>query len=76
MVQRFKPGKPSDQEILDYAAGLGLEFAPGSSEETYFLIVCSAMWAHGYGDGIDGFMRNYDKITKAQSASERVTESV
>ena len=41
MGQRFKPGKPSDQEILDYAAGLGLEFVPGSIEETYFLNVGS-----------------------------------
>jgi len=64
MGQRFKPGKPSDQEILDYAAGLGLSFVEDSEEEMRFLIVCGAMWAHGYGDGIDGFMRNFERIVR------------
>lgn len=68
MAIEFKPGKPSDADILEQAAGVGLIFPEGSPQEMWFLIFCNRMWAHGYGDGVDAVREVRKSLTEAREA--------
>ena len=59
MTILFKGGRPSDQELLEQAAGVGLTFAEGSTEEMWFLIFCNRVWTQGYCDGSDDLLEAF-----------------
>ena len=71
MSIQFSPGKPSEQELLDQAAGVGLDFDKGSMEAFWFVTFCHHVWVHGYVDGIDQMRK---KITNDYIESQ--TESL
>lgn len=53
MSIKFSPGKPSEQELLDQAAGVGLYFEKDSMEAFWFVTFCNLVWVHGYVHGMD-----------------------
>jgi hypothetical protein len=56
MTIRFKGlTMPSNEELLEQAAGVGIEFTPGSLEEFQFLQFCYTLWMHGSDSGIMRF---------------------
>jgi hypothetical protein len=57
MSIKFSPGKPSEQELLDQAAGVGLNFEKNSMEAWWFVTFCNQLWVHGYVDGVDGMRK-------------------
>ena len=57
MSIQFSPGKPSEQEFLDQAAGVGLDFEKDSMEAFWFVTFCNQLWVHGYVDGMDGMRK-------------------
>ena len=53
MSIRFEPGsRPETQDWIDQAAGMGIEFPPGSMQEFQFLALCETIWSHGLDTGI------------------------
>lgn len=54
MTTEFNVGfRPSDKQLLDYAADIGLEIEPGSLKETEFLLLCTKLYSVGYRTGMD-----------------------
>jgi hypothetical protein len=69
MSIRFEAGKPTDAEILEQAAGVGLTFPEGSMEEVWFLNFCSRLWSHGFSDGSEAMMESFRKATANRLAA-------
>lgn len=69
MSIRFEPGKPTDAQILEQAAGVGLIFPEDSMEELWFLNFCSRLWSHGFSDGAEAVMENLRKATADRLAA-------
>lgn len=54
MTIKFEQGRaPTDQELLDQAAGVQIEFVPGSLQETRFLLFCRKLYSAGFHEGMD-----------------------
>jgi urease beta subunit len=63
MSIRFETDRmPNKIMLLDQAAGVGIEFEPGSLAETQFLHFCDKLWMHGLQTGVDAMVPSRVKI--------------
>jgi urease beta subunit len=63
MSIRFETDRmPNKIMLLDQAAGVGIEFEPGSLAETQFLQFCDKLWMHGLQTGVDAMVPSRVKI--------------
>jgi hypothetical protein len=46
---------PNNEELLEQAAGVGIEFTPKSLSEAHFLQFCYTLWLHGSDSGMMRF---------------------
>lgn len=54
---RFETDRmPNKIMLLDQAAGVGIEFDPGSLAEAHFLEFCEKVWMHGLQTGINAMV--------------------
>ena len=75
MTIQFKERKmPSNEELLEQAAGVGIRFAPGSAEEFQFLGFCYKLWIHGSDSGIERMRLTASELQANRNRTE--TESV
>ena len=51
-IQFKRGGHPTAKELIDQAAGVGIEFEPDSLKELHFLDFCRALYTAGVLDGI------------------------
>lgn len=51
-IQFKRGGHPTARELLDQAAGVGIEFEPDSLKELHFLDFCRTLYTAGVLDGI------------------------
>jgi len=75
MTIRFKSlTMPSNEELLEQAAGVGVRFAPGSIDEFQFLQFCYKLWIHGSDSGIERMRLIASELQANRNRTE--TESV
>ena len=52
---------PSPDELLEQAAGVGIEFDSGSLQEQFFVDFCNKLWLHGWDCGVSRLVYHLNK---------------
>lgn len=62
---RFETDRmPTNIMFLDQAAGVEIEFEPGSLREARFLEFCEKVWMHGLQTGIDAMVPSRVRVAE------------
>ena len=62
MAIQFKQGiRPTFEQFVEEAAGLGIEFPEGSLNETQFVALCEVIWSHGFDAGVQRMYESNEK---------------
>lgn len=65
MGTQFKQGvRPTFEQFVEEAAGLGIEFPEGSLQETQFVALCEVIWSHGFDTGVQRMYESHEKSMK------------